>query len=175
MIKDHGPLATLLLFLEVHEQLKMGHICKRAYNTTVPWNMSPILLPFDSPCDFPNIRTPSENHVCKSINATIEGEEGVFHGIVCKSSGIPDGFGVFVTGYWVHCGQVKKGFYQQGKKVSVNKGEKLLRLTNKKCLADETVLEKIEQFSDKGVARDFYKNGKWIDTINPRLNLRNDA
>jgi hypothetical protein len=59
----------------------------------------------------------------------------------------------------VHCGQVKNGVYQQGKKVSVNKGEKLLRLTNKKCLEDGSVLEKIELFSEKGVARDFLKDG----------------
>ncbi len=106
MIKDHGPLTTLLLFLEVHDQLKIGSLFRRAYNITVPWNMSPVLLPFDSPCDFPDLRIPSENHVCKRIEASIEGDSGHFYGIVCKSSGNPDGFGVFVASdwAWVHCG-----------------------------------------------------------------------
>ena len=147
MIKDHGPLTTLLLFLEVHEQLKMSNTCKRAYSITVPWNMSPVLLPLDSPCDFPNLRISSEDHVIKRVEATIETEEGEFFGIVRKSSGIPDGCGVFKTSDWVHCGQVKNGVYQHGRKVSVNKSENLLTLTDQKCLADGTILKKIERFS----------------------------
>ena len=147
MIKDHGPLTTLLLFLEVHEQVKMGLICQRAYNITVPWNMSPVLLPLDSPCDFPNLRISSEDHVIKRVEATIEDEKGEFIGVVRKSSDIPDGYGVFRTSDWVHCGQVKNGVYQQGRKVSVNRNETLLRLTNKKLRADGIILEKIELFS----------------------------
>jgi hypothetical protein len=72
----------------------------------------------------------------------------VFFGIVSKSSGIPDGYGVFRTSDWVHCGQVKNGVYQQGRKVSVNKNKKTLKLTNKKRRADGIVLEKIELFSE---------------------------
>jgi hypothetical protein len=49
----------------------------------------------------------------------------------------------------VHCGQVKNGVYQQGRKVSVNRNETLLRLTNEKLRADGIVLEKIELFSQK--------------------------
>ena len=45
------------------------------------------------------------------MEATIEDEEGEFFGIVKESSGIPDGYGVFKTGGWVHCGQVKDNVY----------------------------------------------------------------
>jgi hypothetical protein len=57
-----------------------------------------VLLPFDAPCDFPNLKIPSEDHICKRTEATIEGERGVFFGIVCKSTGLPDGYGVFEAG-----------------------------------------------------------------------------
>jgi hypothetical protein len=144
-------MTTLLLFLEDYEQVKMGLICQRAYYETVPWNMRPILL--DSPCDFPNLRISSEDQVIKRVEATIEDEEGEFFGIVCKSSGIPDGYGVFITDDWVHCGQVKYRAYQQGRKVSVKKDKELLVLVNEKCRADGTVMKKIEKFSKEGVER----------------------
>jgi hypothetical protein len=146
---DHGPLASLLLFLGLDEQLKMSNTCKRAYDITLPWNMRPVLLPLDPPCDFPNLRISSKDHVIKRVKATIKGEKGEFFGIVRKSSGIPDGCGVFRTSDWVHCGQVKNGAYQQGKKVSVNATEKLLKMTNKKLRVDGIVLEKIELFTQQ--------------------------
>jgi hypothetical protein len=93
------------------------------------------------------------------VEATIEGEKGEYIGIVCKSSDIPDGYGVFVTSDWVHCGQVKNGVYQQGRKLSVNENERLLRLTNKKLRADGIVLEKIELFSEGDCRKDFFKDG----------------
>ncbi len=43
--------------------------------------------------------------------------------------------------------------------MSVNKSEKVLQLTNKKCLSDQSVLKKIERFSKQGVARDFFVDG----------------
>jgi hypothetical protein len=175
LIMDHGLISNLLPALGLVDQQAFAHFLSRAYNVTVPWNTPPVQLPIDSPCDFPNLKIPSEGHVCKRLEATIDGEKGEFFGIVCKSSGIPDGYGVFRTSDWVHCGQVKNDVYQQGRKVSVNASEELLRLTNRKWLANGTVLEKIELFSRQGVTRDFLKDGQKIDTINPRLNLRNDA
>ncbi len=86
--------------------------------------------------------------MCKRTEATIEEDSGEFFGIVRKSSGLPDGCGVFKSGDWVHFGQVKNGIYQDGRKVSVNKVAKLLKLTNKKCQADGSVLQKIEHFSN---------------------------
>ncbi len=75
----------------------------------------------------------------------------------------------------MHFSQVKNGVYWDGRKVSVNQAEKLLILTNRKCLSDGTVLEKIERFGQQGVTGDFFKNGEWIDTIIPRLNRDKDA
>jgi hypothetical protein len=70
--------------------------------------MPPVLLPFDAPCGFPNLEILSEDHYYNRIEATVEGEEGVFYGIVCQSTGLPDGYGVFKAGGWVHCGQLKQ-------------------------------------------------------------------
>jgi hypothetical protein len=63
-------------------------------------------LAADPLCDFPNLKIPSDDHVIKRKEATIEGESGTFYGIFCKSTGLPDGFGVFVAGDWVHCGEI---------------------------------------------------------------------
>jgi hypothetical protein len=104
LIMDHGLISNLLPALGLVDQQTFAHFLRRTYQVTVPWNTPCVQLPFDSPCDFPNLKIPSEGHVCKSIEATIDGEEGVFFGIVCKSSVIPDGYGVFRTSDWVHCG-----------------------------------------------------------------------
>ncbi len=74
------------------------------------------------------------------MQAIIEGQTGTFYGIFCKSSGLPDGTGVFLAGDWVHCGEVKKGVYQDGRKVSANRVTKILMLINQKSLADGSVL-----------------------------------
>jgi hypothetical protein len=68
-------------------------------------------LPIDPLCDFPNLKVPSDDHVCRRIEATIEGESGEFFGIVCKLSGLPDGYGVFKAGEWTHCGEAKVGVF----------------------------------------------------------------
>ena len=68
----------------------------------------------------------------------------MFFGIVSTLTGLPDGYGVFKAfGGWIICGKVKDGVYQEGSRVSVNKAEQLLHLTNQKCLADGSVLEKV--------------------------------
>jgi hypothetical protein len=56
----------------------------------------------------------------------------------------------------VHCGKVVDGIFQEGRMVSFNKKEEVLKLTNKKCLSDESVLKKIERFSKQGVEGDFF-------------------
>ncbi len=133
------------------------------------------MLPIDPHCDFPKLEIPSEDFVCKKIEANIEGDSGEFFGIVCKSTGLPNGYGVFRAGDWVHCGKVKHGVFQEGRMVSVNQSETVLQLTNKKCLSDESVLKKIERFSKKGVERDFFVDGKKIVQITPRLTGIKDA
>jgi hypothetical protein len=154
-VTKHGLTSNILVFLELHDQCKISNTCRRAYEIIVPWNRLPVLLPFDSPCDFPNLKIPSDKHVCMRMEATIEGDTGEFFGIVCKQSKLPDGFGVFKTNGWVHCGKFKNGFLQSGRNVSVNAGEKLLKLNNFKRLSDGSFLEKIELFSEQGVEKVF--------------------
>ncbi len=72
---------------------------------------------------------------------------GRFYGVVCESTGLPDGYGAFEAGEWLHCGEVKHGIFQEGRKVSVNFNARLLVLINQKFLSDESVLKKIERFS----------------------------
>ena len=136
---EHGLISNILLCLGLIEQTSIANILGRTYQITVPWNTR-VDLPSDPFCDFPNLKLPSADHVFKRTKATIEGEYGAFFGIVLKSTSLPDGYGVFVAGAWVHCGQVKNGVYQDGRKVSVNENERLLKLTNQKCLSDGSVL-----------------------------------
>ncbi len=96
----------------------------------MPWFRATVLLPSDPPCDFPNLKIPSDSFVCKKTKAIIEGKWGKFYGIVCKSTRMPDGYGVFEAWPWVHCGQVRDKIFVEGRMVSVNKGERVLKLTN---------------------------------------------
>ena len=84
------------------------------------------MLPIDPLCDFPKLEIPSEDFFCRRVEANIEGDSGEFFGIVCKSTGLPDGYGVFKAGDWVHCGKVEHGVFQEGRMVSVNKKEEVL-------------------------------------------------
>ncbi len=59
----------------------------------------------------------------------------------------------------MNCGKIQDGVFTEGKIVSVNWKEKELKLTNKKCLVDGSVLKKIERFSKQGVGRDFFVDG----------------
>jgi hypothetical protein len=159
VVLEHGLISNVLLGLGFVDQLTIANLCSRTYRITVPWNTRGVKLPIDRLCDFPNLKIPSADHVCKRIEATIESEDGVFFGIVCKSSGLPDGYGIFKTGYWVHCGQIQNRVYNEGRKVSVNEAEKVLKLYNQKSQADGSVLRKIERFSLQGVERKFLKDG----------------
>ena len=82
---------------------------------------------------------------------------------------------MFEAGQWVHCGKVKDDEFQEGRKVSVNRTVKVLKLTNQKCLVDGSVLKKIEQFSEQGVERHFLIDGQVKAKIIPRLNSAKDA
>ena len=53
---------------------------------------------------------------------------------------LPDGYGVHTTNDWVHCGKVKDGLFADGRRVSVNKKTKVLKLVNTKYLLDGSVL-----------------------------------
>ncbi len=108
------------------------------------------------------------------MEATIEGQTGIFYGIFRKSTGLPDGYGVFVAGDWLHCGEVKNCVYQEGKKVSVNRAGQLLKLTNQKCLADGSVLKKVELFTQFRVLGRLLKGdqitAELVAELTPRLN-----
>ena len=69
---------------------------------------------------FPKIDDISDEFVCKRMEANIEGEKGYFYGSVSKTTGSPDGYGVFKTDNWVHCGKVEHGHFADERKVSVS-------------------------------------------------------
>jgi hypothetical protein len=188
VILEHGPITNVLAALELIDQIRIAIICKRTYNITVVHNTLAVKLPIDTLCDFPGLKIPSDAFVCKRIEATIDGIFGEFFGIVCRQTDQPDGYGVFRIFDWVHCGQFKDGKFLEGRIVSINKVERLLKLTNKKCLADGSVIEKVELFSKQkvkgdifelftrqGVKRCILKDGQKIGAIIPRLNRVNDA
>ena len=93
------------------------------------------------------------------MTANIEGEEGLFYGSVSKTTGSPDGYGVFKADEWVHCGKVEHNHFTDGRKVSVNRKEAILTLINTKSQADGAVFEKVEKYSVEGVLCSFLING----------------
>jgi hypothetical protein len=88
---------------------------------------------------------------------------------------LADGYGVFKADKWVHCGNFKNSSFQEGRKVSVHKEDAVLVLIDQKCLADGSVLKKIERFSKQGLVRIFSKNGQEVTAIIPRLIKKNHA
>ncbi len=147
VILEHGPITNVLVGLELIDQIRIANICQRTYQITVAHNTCFLILPIDPLCDFPNLKIPSEAFVCKRILAIIDGEPGLFFGIVSKQNNLPDGYGVFKAGDWVHCGNVRDGVFQEGRRVSANKVDRLLKLNNQKYLVDGSVLNKVERFS----------------------------
>ncbi len=112
VILEHGPITNVLAGLELIDQIRIANISKRTYKITVANNTLAVRLPIDRLCDFPGLKIPSDDFVCKRIKATIEGKSGEFFGIVCKLTGLPVGYGVFRAGGWVICGKVKDCVYQ---------------------------------------------------------------
>ncbi len=126
VILEHGPITNVLAGLDLIEQIRIAIICRRTYDITVVQNTLAVRLPIDRLCDFPSLQIPSDAFVCKRLEATIDGIPGEFFGIVRKQTNLPDGYGVFKASDWVHCGEVKDGKFLDGRKVSVNKAERLL-------------------------------------------------
>jgi hypothetical protein len=147
VILEHGPITNVLAGLDLIDQIRIAIICRRTYYITVVQNTLAVRLPIDRLCDFPSLKIPSDAFACKRVEATIDGIFGEFFGIVCRQTDLPDGYGVFKVFDWVHCGKVKDGKFLDGRKVSVNGKELVLKLTNQKCLADGSVIEKVEIFS----------------------------
>jgi hypothetical protein len=172
---ENGPISNVLPGLGLVDQIRIAIICKRTYQITVANNTWIVRFPIDRHCEFPGLKIPSGAFVCKRKSAVIDGIFGEFQGIFCRQTDHPDGYGVFKVADWVHCGEVKDGKFLEGRKVSVNKEAKLLKLTNSRLLADRSVLEKVEIFSSQGVERNILKDGEDIAKVIPRLNRNNDA
>ena len=151
VILEHGPITNVLAGLDLIDQIRIAIICKRTYDITVVQNTFAVRLPIDRLCDFPGLKIPSDAFVCKRIWAVIDGIFGEFFGIVRKQTDLPEGYGVFKVVDWVHCGRVKDGKFFEGRKVSFNRAEQLLKLSNQKWLADGSVMVKTELFSNQGV------------------------
>jgi len=64
---------------------------------TTTWNLPSVVFPLDEPNNFPKIDDVPLGNTCKNRNATIEGESGLFCGPVENESGLPNGYGVFIT------------------------------------------------------------------------------
>ena len=71
VISEHGLISNILSALGLVDQLCIANICSRSHQVTVPWNIHPVTLPIDPLCDFPNLKTNSDDYVCKRIEAII--------------------------------------------------------------------------------------------------------
>ena len=104
---------------------------------------------------------------------------------------MPSGYGVFISGDKIHCGQVIDNLFGEGKRVSIDRSTKEMQLFYSKILADGTKLEKIEIFSQKVESKfkafigsifgrkkleaGFYRNGVKVAEVCQRLNAPNDG
>ena len=98
----------------------------------------------------------------------------MFIGPVSKVSGLPQGYGVFVTDQWVHCSSVANGIFTAGKRVSINRFTKEMMLVNTKFQSDGSKLQKIESFTSAGVSSGLYLDGVRVCDIIERFNLTHD-
>ena len=105
----------------------------------------------------------------------IEGEKGTFYGPVNIKSNLPQGYGVFYTDLWVHCSSVTNGTFAAGKRVSVNRQTKEMKLVYTKFQSDGTKLQKIESFTAFYHTSCFCKNGVKVDNIIERFDLNSES
>ena len=74
----------------------------------------------------------------------------------------------------MHCSSVANGIFTAGKRVSINKKTKEMRLVNTKFQSDGSKLQKIESFTSAGVSSGLYLDGVRVGDINERFNLTHD-
>ena len=89
-------------------------------------------------------------------------------------TGLPQGYGVFDTDEWVHCSSVLNGTFGEGRRVSVNRQTKEMKLVNTKFKSDGSKLQKIESFTPAGFTSGLYQDGVRVGGITERLNLTHD-
>ena len=122
VVNRHGLISSALSGMPLETKVAVASVISRSYDVTVPWNVPIVPFPVWAKNNFPKIDDISDDFICKRTeNAAIEGEIGSFYGPVSKVSGLPQGYGVFVAGGWVHCSSVANGAFTTGKRVSVNK------------------------------------------------------
>ncbi len=73
VILEHGPITNVLAALDLIDQIKIAIICRRTYDITVVQNTLAVRIPIDCLCDFPSLRTLSNEFVCKRVEATFGG------------------------------------------------------------------------------------------------------
>jgi hypothetical protein len=175
IVNRHGLISSAISRMPLETQVAVASVIIRAYDITVPWNVPPVPLPYKAPNNFPKVDDISDQFTFKRTeNALIEGENGYFIGPVFKATGLPQGYGVFVTDEWVHCGSVGNGIFTDGKRVSVNKKTDEMRLVNTKFQSDGSKLQKIKSYTPAGVNSGLYRDGVRVGAINERLNLTFD-
>ncbi len=76
VVREHGLITNVLVALDLIHQIRIANICKRTYYITVVQNTFAIRLPIDRLCDFPSLKIPSDEFVCKRVEATIDGVFG---------------------------------------------------------------------------------------------------
>ena len=116
IVTEHGLASNVLPGLVLSDQLLIANLNSRTYAVIVPWYSTCILIPAQVISDFPEIDLISDDFVCKSTNATIDNEQGIFYGSVHKQTGLPSGDGVFVAqNGWIHCGAVREGTFAESR------------------------------------------------------------
>ena len=174
-VNEHGLISNALAAMPLEVQLAVASVINRSYLITVPWNTPAVRFPIKARSKFPKIDDISADFLCKRTqNVVIEGKEGTFYGPVDKVTGLPQGYGVFVTDEWVHCSSVSSGKFCEGRRVSVNWVTKEMKLVKTKFQSDGSKLQKIESFSVSGCESGFYKDGVKVDDIIERFNLESE-
>ena len=133
VVNRHGLISSALSGMPLETQTAVSSVISRSYDITVLWNVPFVPFPVNAQNKFPKIDDISDDFIFKRTeNVIIEGEDGTFYGPVSKLSDLPQGYGVFVTGGWVHCSSVANGIFTTGKRVSVNMKTKEMKLVNTK-------------------------------------------
>ena len=74
IVTEHGQISNILLALPFFNQAILANVYSRTYEITVPWNSGCVRIPKKAASVFPKIDEISNDHICKSTKAIIEGE-----------------------------------------------------------------------------------------------------
>ena len=166
VLAEHGLLSNIIEGLSLVDLIKLANICRRTYIFTVSWNMSAVAPPKpDCQNSFPLFNDISPDIIYKSTeDAIIDKCKGNFYGPFNRMTNQPDGYGVFTTSVTetevydkteykhyvvvnIDCGNVKNGYFSDGRRVILSKKQKSLLLMNTKYLPDGSLLQKVEKLT----------------------------